>query len=226
MYIDDTYILLIIPTAILAIIAQIMVSSSFSKFSKVASRWAISGKDAARIILSASGISDVTIEETPGSLTDHYNPATKTLALSSTVYGKNSLAAIGVAAHEAGHAIQHARGYGPLALRSYLVPAANIGSRIGPYLAIAGLFAGLPMLIDAGIVLFSVAVAFYVITLPVEFNASSRAVQALRSNAILTEDELGGVKRVLSAAAMTYVASALTALASLARLLILRNRRR
>ncbi len=226
MYLDSSYIMIILPAFLLSVIAQIWVKTAFSKYSKIQSRRGISGAEAARIILRANGVSNVGIEAISGSLSDNYNPSTHVLSLSEPVFGKTSLSAIGVAAHEAGHALQHARGYAPLRLRSTLVPIAGIGSSFGPYVAIAGIFFGIPILVDVGIILFSAAVAFYLITLPVEFNASGRAVEALRSNAILTEDELTGVKRVLSAAAMTYVASTLSAIASLLRLILLRGRRR
>ncbi|GMO15812.1 MAG: hypothetical protein Pg6A_02040 [Termitinemataceae bacterium] len=167
------------------------------------------------------------IEPVSGSLTDHYDPSAKTLRLSQTVYNQRSIAAVGVAAHETGHAIQHALLWGPLALRSTLVPVANIGSSFGPWLAVAGIFFAMPILINVGIILFGAAVLFYVITLPVEFNASARAISILRKSNVLTEDELHGVKKVLTAAALTYVASALTALMSFIRLiLITRSRRR
>lgn len=226
MYLDSSYIMIILPAFLLSVIAQIWVKTAFSKYSEIQSRRGISGAEAARIILRANGVSNVGIEAISGSLSDNYNPSTHVLSLSEPVFGKTSLSAIGVAAHEAGHALQHARGYAPLGLRSTLVPIAGIGSSFGPYVAIAGIFFGIPILVDVGIILFSAAVAFYLITLPVEFNASGRAVEALRSNAILTEDELTGVKRVLSAAAMTYVASTLSAIASLLRLILLRGRRR
>jgi Zn-dependent membrane protease YugP len=173
-----------------------------------------------------NGIGNVAIEPVAGSLTDHYDPAARVLRLSQPIYAQTSIAAIGVAAHETGHAIQHARSYGPLVLRSALVPVANIGSSIGPWLAVAGLALSFPILINLGIILFGGAVVFYVITLPVEFNASARALALLRSNQVLTEDELRGVKKVLTAAALTYVASALTALMSFVRLILLSRRRR
>ncbi len=226
MFFDQYYLIFVVPALILSIIAQIMVKSTFARYSRIASRRRITGAEAAGIILRSKGIQDLTIRQVEGTLSDHYDPATKTLALSRSVYGETSIAAIGVAAHESGHAVQHAVSYGPLILRGTLVPAANVGSAAGPYLALAGLFFGLPLLIDLGIILFSAAVFFYLVTLPVEFNASRRAVEALGSNAILTEEELVGVRRVLSAAAMTYVASALTAVASLLRLVMLSRSRR
>jgi Zn-dependent membrane protease YugP len=224
---DYYYIVLVVPTIILSLIAQIMVKSTFAKYSKVPCSKRITGQDSAALLLKANSIRDVRIESVQGSLTDHYDPSSKVVRLSQPVYSQNSIAAVGVAAHETGHAIQHARGYGPLALRSTLVPVANIGSMLGPYIAMAGLFLSMPLLLNIGIFLFGGAVLFYVITLPVEFNASARAIAILRANNVLTKDELNGVKKVLTAAAMTYVASALTALMSLIRLILLsRNRRR
>jgi Zn-dependent membrane protease YugP len=224
---DYYYLVLVVPTIILSLIAQIMVKSTFAKYSKMPCSKRITGQDSAALLLKANNIRDVRIESVQGSLTDHYDPSSKVLRLSQPVYGQNSIAAVGVAAHETGHAIQHARRYGPLALRSTLVPVANIGSMIGPYLAMAGLFLSMPLLLNIGIILFGGAVLFYVITLPVEFNASARAIAILKANNVLTKDELNGVKKVLTAAAMTYVASALTALMSLLRLVLLsRNRRR
>jgi len=227
MFFDYYYLVLVVPTIILSMIAQIMVKSTFAKYSKVPCSKRITGQDSAALLLRANNIRDVKIEAIGGSLTDHYDPSSKVLRLSQPVYGQHSIAAVGVAAHETGHAIQHARGYGPLFLRSTLVPVANIGSMLGPYIAMAGIFLAMPMLLNIGIVLFGGAVLFYVITLPVEFNASARAIAILRSNNVLTKDELNGVKKVLTAAAMTYVASALTAMMSLLRLILLsRSRRR
>ena len=235
MYIDYYYIVLVVPTIILSIIAQFMVKSTFSKYSRISCSKRITGQDAAALLMKANSIRDVSIEAVGGSLTDHYDPSAKVLRLSQPVYNQNSIAAVGVAAHETGHAIQHARGYGPLALRSTLVPVANIGSRVGPLLAMVGLFISsnpssssiAQLIFNIGILLFGGAVLFYVITLPVEFDASMRAIAILRSNNVLTPDELKGVKKVLTAAALTYVASALTALMSLLRLILLsQNRRR
>jgi len=231
MFFDYYYLVLVVPTVILSMIAQIMVKSTFAKYSKVQCSKRITGQDSAALLLRANNIGDVRIEavggSVGGSLTDHYDPSSKVVRLSQPVFGQNSIAAVGVAAHETGHAIQHARGYGPLVLRSTLVPVANIGSMLGPYIAMAGLFLSMPILLNIGIFLFGGAVLFYVITLPVEFNASARAIAILRSNNVLTKDELNGVKKVLTAAAMTYVASALTAMMSLLRLILLsRSRRR
>jgi Zn-dependent membrane protease YugP len=227
MFFDYYYLVLVVPTLILSLWAQIMVKSTFSKYSKISCSRRITGQDSAALLLKANNIRDVQIEATGGSLTDHYDPSSKRLRLSQPVYNVNSIAAVGVAAHETGHAIQHARSWGPLALRSTLVPVANIGSMFGPWLAMAGLILSMPMLLNIGILLFGGAVLFYVITLPVEFDASARAIAILRSNNVLTHEELRGVKKVLTAAALTYVASALTALMSLLRLILLsRSRRR
>jgi Zn-dependent membrane protease YugP len=232
--IDQYYLLLVVPTVILSIWAQIMVKSTFSKYSKIPCSKKVTGVDAANLLLNSNNINDVKVEPVAGSLTDHYSPMDKKLRLSQPVYGSMSIAAVGVAAHEAGHAIQHAVHWGPLVMRSTLVPVANIGSSIGPWLAAAGLafqfnssFSGIAMLVfNIGILLFGGAVLFYVITLPVEFNASNRAIAILRANNVLNDKELKGVKKVLTAAALTYVASALTAVANLLRLILLSRRRR
>jgi len=233
MFFDQYYLMLVVPTLILSIWAQITVKSTFAKYSKIPSSRAITGVDAASLLLKSNNIRDVKIERIAGSLTDHYSPMEKVLRLSQPVFGSTSIAAVGVAAHEAGHAIQHAVHWSPLALRSTLVPVANIGSRIGPWLAIIGLFmsgqssSGLAMMLfNIGILLFGGAVLFYIITLPVEINASRRAIVVLRANNVLNEKELNGVKKVLTAAALTYIASALTAIASLLRLILLSRRRR
>ncbi|GHU09451.1 zinc metallopeptidase [Spirochaetia bacterium] len=226
MYFDYYYLVLVVPTIILSLIAQVMVKSTFSKYSKIRCSRNITGTDAAALLLRANHIHDVKIGRISGSLTDHYDPGSKVLRLSQPVYGQPSIAAVGVAAHETGHAIQHTVHYGPLALRSTLVPVANIGSSAGPLLAVAGIVLSLPLLINIGIILFGGAVLFYLVTLPVELNASARAIAILRSNNVLTAAELSGVKKVLTAAAFTYIASALTAIANLLRLVFIsRNRR-
>jgi len=224
---DIYYLILVVPTLIFSMIAQIMVKSTFSKYSTVRCSKNITGQDAAFLLLKDNSITDVAIEPVQGSLTDHYDPGAKKLRLSEPVYGQPSIAAVGVAAHETGHAIQHAKHYGPLVLRSTLVPVANIGSSMGPWLAIAGLAMSFDILINIGLLLFGGAVIFYIITLPVEFNASARALAILKSGNVLTADELKGVKKVLTAAALTYVASALTAIMNFLRLFLLsRSRRR
>jgi len=223
---DIYYLILVVPTMILSMIAQFLVKSTFSRYSQVRCSQSITGCDAANLILKGNSINDVYVEPVAGSLTDHYDPGSKKLRLSEPVYSQPTIAAVGVAAHEAGHAIQHAKHYGPLILRSTLVPIANIGSSAGPWLAIAGLALSFPILINLGILLFGGAVIFYLITLPVEFNASSRALALLKSNNVLSPQELAGAKKVLSAAALTYVASALTALMSFVRLILLSRSRR
>jgi len=227
MYFDFYYLVLVVPTIILSFLAQIMVKSTFSKYSKIRCSNNITGQDAALLLMRNNSINDVAIEPVRGSLTDHYDPRAKKLRLSEPVYAQSSIAAVGVAAHETGHAIQHAKRYGPLVLRSTLVPVANIGSSLGPWLAVAGLAMSFDILLNLGILLFGGAVLFYIITLPVEFNASARALVILRSNNVLTQEELSGVKKVLTAAALTYVASALSAIMNLLRLVLLsRGRRR
>lgn len=219
--------LLLGASALLSLFAQFLVQSTFSKYSKVAVSRGINGAQAAKALMQLNDINDVGIEQVAGSLTDHYDPSAKRLRLSEPVYGVKSISAVGVAAHETGHAIQHKVSYGPLVLRSTLVPIANIGSSAGPTLVIAGAAASIPFLTKIGIILFAGAVCFYLITLPVEFNASSRALQNLKSNNILTNEELKGAKKVLTAAALTYVASALTAVLNLVRLVLLsKNRNR
>lgn len=220
-YFDPTYILIII-AAIISLIAQWRVNSAFSKYSRVASMSGMTGAQAARMILQSNGINDVSVQRISGKLTDHYNPSTKVLNLSESVYGSTSVAAIGVAAHECGHAIQHARGYFPLSLRTALVPVANIGSQLSWVFIIVGAILSFNQtLITIGIIMFSAAVLFQLVTLPLEFNASARALEQLESNGILYRDEVSQTRKVLSAAALTYVAAAATAILQLLRLIIL-----
>ena len=220
-YFDPTYILIII-AAIISLIAQWRVNSAFSKYSRVASMSGMTGAQAARMILQSNGINDVSVQRISGKLTDHYNPSTKVLNLSESVYGSTSVAAIGDAAHECGHAIQHARGYFPLSLRTALVPVANIGSQLSWVFIIVGAILSFNQtLITIGIIMFSAAVLFQLVTLPVEFNASARALEQLESNGILYRDEVSQTRKVLSAAALTYVAAAATAILQLLRLIIL-----
>lgn len=220
-YSDPAYILIIV-SAIISIIAQIRVNTTFKKYARVASASGVTGAQAAARILQSQGIYDVTIRRVPGSLTDHYDPRNKTLNLSDSVYGANSVAAVGVAAHECGHAIQHAKGYVPLGFRSALVPVANIGSKLSWLFILAGIiFSFNHTLLITGILMFSLAVLFQIVTLPVEFNASSRALQLLESNGILYQNEVSMTRKVLSAAALTYVAAAATAILQLLRLILL-----
>ena len=215
MIFDPLYIIMIAPALILSIFAQIKVKSSYSKYSKVPTSRGITGAQAAREILRAQGINDVGIELSRGFLSDHYDPRTRVLRLSETVYAGNSLASVGVAAHEAGHAIQHAHGYLPLKLRSALVPISSLGSNLAWPLLIIGFIFMAKSLILAGIIFFSLAVAFQLVTLPVEFNASFRALEALPQAGILSDSEVAGARKVLSAAALTYVAAAASAVLQL-----------
>ncbi len=224
-YMDQYYLLLVVPALIISVFAQLKVKSTFNKYKAVRNSRNMTGAEVARYLLQTNGIHDVQVTRTAGELTDHYDPRRKVLRLSDSVFASTSVSAIGVAAHETGHAIQHHTSYAPLVLRSTLVPVANIGSSAGPYIAVLGLFFGSPLITYIGLFLFAGAILFYLITLPVEFNASSRAIASLRSTGLLTNDEISPAKKVLSAAAMTYVASALVAVASFLRLLLItRNR--
>ena len=224
MYWDSTYILVIIG-AIISAIASWNVNQSFRKFSKFANGKKLPAQDVAAIILHGAGIYDVRIERIRGSLTDHYSPKEKVLRLSDSVYNSTSVAAIGVAAHECGHAIQHHVGYFPLKLRSASVPIANIGSKLSWPIVFLGLILGYTGLAQVGVFLFTFVVFFQLITLPVEFNASSRALRALSGSGMLSQDELGASKKVLTAAALTYVAALLTSLLTLLRLVLLASGR-
>ena len=218
-YYDPTYMLIVI-SALISLFAQFLVNSRFSKYSRVRSRSGMTGAQAAERILQSQGIYDVAIQRVSGKLTDHYDPRNKTLNLSDAVYASTSVAAVGVAAHECGHAIQHARGYAPLSFRSALVPVANIGSQLSWLFIILGIFfGGSHTLIMIGILMFSAAVLFQLVTLPVEFNASGRALKQLSETGILQKDEVSDTRKVLSAAALTYVAAATTAVLQLLRLL-------
>ncbi|MBR4040423.1 MAG: zinc metallopeptidase [Clostridia bacterium] len=223
-YYDPTYFLLI-PGLLLALYAQFKVTSTFNHWKRVQSRVGMTGAQIARAILDGNGCRDVAIERVPGSLTDHYDPENNVLRLSSEVYGSHSIAALGVAAHEAGHAIQDAKDYKPMRIRANLVPVANIGSKMAIPLFMLGLLVSWEPLTKIGIFAFAFSVLFYLVTLPVEFNASSRAVSVLASG-YLPADEIKGVKAVLSAAALTYVAAALQAVLQLLRLVLLAGNRR
>ena len=225
---DSTYILVLIGVAI-CLLASSRVNSVFRRYSTVRSRSGLTGREAAERILRANGIYDVTVRHIPGNLTDHYDPRNKTLGLSDSTYGSASVAAIGVAAHECGHAAQHATGYAPLKFRGALVPAANFGSTLAWPLILIGLFLRSDtavIFINMGILLFSAAVLFQLVTLPVEFNASSRAVKVLETTGMLYPEEIRQTKAVLGAAALTYVASAASAILQLLRLLLITGRRR
>lgn len=222
---DPTYLLIIIGM-LLSLAASAKLKSTFAVYRGRRSASGLTGAEAARRILSAAGITDVQIVPVSGSLTDHYDPRSKTVRLSEDIYGQTSLAAVGVAAHECGHAIQHHIDYAPLGIRSALVPVANFGSTLSWPLFFAGLIFSIQPLLTLGIVLFSFAVLFQLVTLPVEFNASSRALHMLESTGILSRDENSGARKVLRAAALTYVAALASSILQLLRLIILAGGRR
>lgn len=227
-YYDSTYILVIIG-AVICLLASSKVNRTFNKFARVRSRNCITGCEAAERILQNSGIYDVSVQRVAGNLTDHYDPRSKVLRLSDSTYGADSVAAIGVAAHECGHAIQHATGYLPLSIRGTLVPIANFGSMAAWPLILIGLLMNgntAILLINLGIFAFSASVLFQLVTLPVEFNASRRAVRILKETGMLYEDEVSQTRKVLNAAALTYVASAAASLLQLLRLVLIGGRRR
>ncbi len=225
---DYTWFIFMVPCMILSLYCSAKVHSTFNKYSQVRNRRGLTGAQAAQNVLYSNGVTGVTIEKVAGNLTDHFDPRTNTIRLSESVYDSSSVAAVGVAAHEAGHAVQHATNYVPNKIRSAVVPAAKFGSSLSWILITIGLF--LPVQYDfvviAGIVLFSFSVIFTLVTLPVEFNASKRALQTIKASSLLDESEFTGAKKTLSAAAMTYVAAAATSIASLLRLLLIVNNRR
>ena len=226
----DPTMIIVIPGIILTLWAQAKVSSAYKKYSRVRSRSGLTGAEVARGILDSNGLRNVGIEPVKGNLTDHYDPRSGILRLSEGVYGSQSIAALGIAAHEAGHAVQHGVKYPALALRTAIAPAASTGSQLGIWLFMIGIFVsyisgGMLWLMNVGIILFGVAVMFTLITLPVEFNASKRALLVLKQGGYLTSDELPHAKAVLDAAALTYVAAAATAVLTLIRLLLLRGSR-
>ncbi len=222
------YLLLVVPALLISVWAQFKVKSTFEKYSHVPTSSGMTGKEASLLIQNANGIY-VPVQQVAGQLSDHYDPRSNSIHLSEPVCERNSIAAVGVAAHETGHALQYAEQYAPIRFRMALVPVTNFSASISPYLILFGLLAGLEGLAFAGIALFSVSVLFQLVTLPVEFNASRRAVVALQNSARFSEEEIAGVKKVLSAAAMTYVAAMLVSLANLLRLILMvtgRNNRR
>lgn len=223
---DRYYILLVIPAMLIALWAQMRVKSAFAQYSRVTVFSGLTGAQAARRILDANGLSNVRIEMVPGNLSGHYDPSAQVVRLSQDVYAKSTVAAVGVAAHETGHAIQHAVGYAPLTLRNAIIPLTNIGSGLSIPLVLIGFFMGLQSLVTLGILLFSLVTVFQLITLPVEFNASRRALQTLENYNMVTEQEQEGVQRVLTAAALTYVAALIVSVANLLRLILLFGGRR
>lgn len=227
LYIDSWYIILVVPAMLLALWAQINVNSTFSRYSKVTAPSGMTGAESARRVLEANGVVGVRVERISGNLTDHFDPKTNTIRLSENVYDATTVSAVGVAAHEAGHAVQYAVGYSPMKLRAAIIPATNIGSQLAMPLVLLGLILSSAMLVDIGILAFSMSTLFQLVTLPVEFNASRRAVAALEASCA-SGTEVKGAKAVLRAAALTYVAALAVSLASLLRLILLfggRNRR-
>lgn len=227
-YFDPTYFLVLIGV-VLSLLASGKVKGTFAKYSKMRNSRGITGAEAAERILHGAGIYDVRIEHVSGNLSDHYDPKSKVLRLSDTVYGQTSVAAVGVAAHECGHAIQHAHGYAPLKFRSALVPVANFGAQIAWPLILFGLLFNSNssvLLINIGIIAFSAAVLFQLVTLPVEYNASNRAIRTIADTGLMQGEEIKAAKKVLSAAALTYVASAASAILQLLRIILLTGGRR
>lgn len=219
-YMDYWYLVLVLPAILVSLWAQIRVKSTFAKYSRRGVASGMTGAEASRLIQQKNGI-HTGLEAVAGSLSDHYDPRNNTIRLSADVYGQATVAAVGVAAHETGHAIQHARGYGPVKLRTKMVPVTNFASGISSILIILGIVLAMDPLAYAGIALFSVATLFQLVTLPVEFNASNRAVVALKESGRFTQDEINGVRKVLFAAALTYVAALLVSLMSLLRFILL-----
>ncbi len=218
--IDPLYWMMMAPVLLLSLWASFRVKSTFNKYSKVASRGNVTGSEVAELILSRNGLGHIPVVETTGFLSDHYDPIKKVVRLSPEVFRSNSLASLGVAAHETGHAVQHAKGYTPLVLRNMMAPTASVGSNLSWIIIMAGFIIGSLGLVKIGIVLFSAVVVFQLVTLPVEFNASTRAKAMLSSYGVLSSSEMTGVNRVLSAAAMTYVAAAASAIMTLLYFLI------
>ncbi len=224
-YFDSYYFILIIPAMILGMLAQARVTSAFNKYKNVRSSRGYTGADVARRILDSNGLNHVRVERVSGRLSDHFDPRSNTIRLSDEVYLSSSIASIGVAAHEVGHAIQHDRGYLPIKVRNLFVPVANLGSTLGIPLIILGVLIDISGLTTIGLITFSAVAVFQTITLPVEFNASSRAIKTLENDGYLEGEELNGAKKVLSAAALTYVAALIMSLAQLLRLFLLYGNR-
>ena len=223
---DSYYLILVIPALLLSMWAQMKVKGSFAKFSKVQTLHGATGAQAARAILDGNGLQKVRIEHIAGELTDHFDPRDDVVRLSDSVYASTSVAAVGVAAHECGHAVQYSLGYAPMKLRSAIIPITNIGSKLAMPLVLAGLFLSIGPLVNVGILLFATMTIFQLVTLPVEFNASHRALVTLDSTHMLEDDELKGAKKVLTAAALTYVAALVVSAMQLLRLVLIANNRR
>lgn len=225
-YFDYYYLILVVPALLLAIWAQVQVKTTYRKYSRVPNSRGMTGAYAAQAVLNFYGITDVRIERVSGNLTDHYDPRSKVIRLSDGVYNSSTVAAIGIACHEAGHAAQHAENYAPIKIRNAIIPVCNIGSTIGIPLALIGWIFSFSILIYVGLGLYAAVFIFQVATLPVEFNASRRAIRVIDETQLLRDDEIGGAKKVLAAAAMTYVASMMVSLANLLRLLLRFSNRR
>ena len=225
-FFDTYYWIILVPAMLIALVAQINVSSTFNRYSRIAGRRGLTGAQAAEEVLKAHGVYGVQITRVSGRLTDHYDPRSNVIRLSDSVYDSTSIAAVGVAAHEAGHAVQYAQDYGPIKLRGAIIPVCNFSSQISILLIILGFVLYSRPLFAVGVILFAVATVFQVVTLPVEFNASRRAIRSLRDTNLLDEQELRGAKKVLGAAAMTYVAALLVSIAHLLRYLLLFGSRR
>ncbi len=223
--IDIWYIVLIVPAMLLSLYAQFKVKSTYAKYAKVMSRRGMTANDAVAFILRNNGITDVSVQPIAGELTDHYSPNEKIIRLSQGVYGKTTVAALGIAAHEAGHTVQHYSNYGPIQFRNALVPVANLGSTLSMPLILIGFVFNFSLLVNLGIIFFATATLFQLVTLPVELNASSRAMKALEASGALNDDELKMTKKVLSAAALTYVAALAVSFAQLLRLILISRRR-
>ena len=222
--IDWTYAVFVLPAVIFALIAQFKVNSTFEKYSKKSTRSGITGYDSARMILDRNGLHDIRVERISGKLTDHYDPKARVIRLSDSTYSSNSAAAVGVAAHEAGHAVQHAENYAPMQIRSAIIPVTNFGSMLTFPLILLGLLLSFQPLVTLGILAFALSTVFQLITLPVEFNASKRAMAALKDSGRMDSAELGASRKVLTAAAMTYVAALAVSLMQLLRLILLSQR--
>lgn len=223
---DYYYIILVLPALLLSFIAQRNIKKTYAGMAKIRNAKNITGAEAARRVLSHYGINNVNVEMTQGKLTDHYDPRSNIIRLSPEVFAGSSIASVGIACHEAGHAAQHAEAYKPIKIRNAVLPIANIGSSMGFTIAIIGYFMGLDIVINIGIILFAAVVLFQLVTLPVEFNASSRAIKVIDETNMLYDEEIPKAKKVLKAAAMTYVASLLVSIMSLLRLILRTNRRR
>lgn len=225
-YMDYYYLILVVPAVIISLIAQVNIKRTYSAMAAIPNQRRLTGAQAAYKVLQHYGITNVRIETVGGKLSDHYDPRANVIRLSPEVYSGSSIASIGIACHEAGHAAQHAQNYAPIKIRNAVLPVANIGSSAGVFIALIGYFLGFGLLIDIGIILFAAVVVFQLVTLPIEFNASSRAIKVIEGTNMLYADEVPKAKKVLRAAAMTYVASLLVSIMSLLRLILKTNRRR